>query len=95
MAHFVDIAFTLIAFGVPAYLVIRFGLIGAVVGALIFWLTLAFAGEVLPALDPGRSRLLDGFWLRVGWAAGLTYGALIYGARQLYSFWRSGRRPAS
>ncbi|MFL6230191.1 MAG: hypothetical protein ACJ741_15575 [Pyrinomonadaceae bacterium] len=94
MAHFIDIILTLIAFVVPAYLVVRFNLIGVLVGALIFWLTLIIAGEVLSALDPERGRLLDAVWLRAGYLASLIYCALIYGAKQLYSFWRAKSRRA-
>jgi len=94
MAHFLDTVLTLIALVVPVYLVVRLNLIGVVVGALWFWLTLVMAGELLSALDPERSRLLDAFWLQAGWLAGLFYGALIYGAKKLSSFWRAKRRPA-
>ena len=94
MACFLDTVLTLIALVVPVYLIIRLNLIGVVVGALCFWLTLVMAGEMLSALDPERSRLLDAFWLQAGWLAGLFYCALIYGAKKLCSFWRAKRRPA-
>lgn len=94
MTRLADTALTLFAFVIPAYLVIRFKLVGVLTGALIFWLTLMIAGEVLSALDPERPRLLDALWLRLGWLAGLIYCASIYGARQLYSYWRSKRRRA-
>ena len=94
MAHFIDTVLTLIASVVPVYLVIRLNLLGVVVGAIFFWLALVAAGEMLSALDPGRPPLLDAFWLRAGWLAGLLYCALIYGAKKLYSFWRAKRRPA-
>jgi hypothetical protein len=94
MAHIIDIVLLLIAFAVPAYLVVRFNLIGVLVGALIFWLTLIIAGEVLSALDSERGRLLDAVWLRAGWLASLIYCALIYGVKQLYSFWRAKSRRA-
>ena len=94
MTHLTDTVLTLVAFVVPAYLVVRLNLIGVVIGATFFWLTLVIAGEVLSALDPGRPRLLDAFWLRAGWLAGLSYCGLIYGAQRLYSSWRARRRPA-
>ena len=94
MTHFIDIVLTLLALTVPAYLAVRFNLIGVLAGGLLCWLTLLIAGEALSALDPGRSRLLDLFWLRVGWLAGLTYCASIYGVKRIYCYRRVRRRTA-
>ena len=94
MAHLIDNFLMLFALAAPACLVLRFNLAGAVVGALTLWLTLVFAGEVLSALDPGRSRLTDAVWVQAGWLASLIYCLLIYGAKQLYSFLRGRRRRA-
>ena len=87
LAHIVDHACLAVAYVLPVITVLRWNLIGVVIGTLVVWGSLAVAGPLISQLDPSRleggTAMLDVIWLLAGWIAGLLYCLLIYGSKRL------------
>jgi hypothetical protein len=93
-AQLVDVIFLLVALVVPVWLIIRFNIVGLILGALFFWVVLILCYELLNQLDPKRDRAIhDALWLGVGWFGGLMYCLPIYGIKCL-ALWLRRRRAA-
>ena len=81
---FVDQLCEAIALIVPIWFVLRYELIGILIGALIVWVVGVIAGEALSSLDPERDAgILDAIWLMFGWFGGLIYCGLIWAAKRI------------
>ena len=75
----VDKLCLLVATFLPVALVLRWNWLGVALGTVTVWGSLALAGFLLSALDPGRDAgILDGVWLIFGWLGGLLYCLAIY-----------------
>jgi len=87
LAHIVDHACLAVAYVLPVIAVLRWNMVGVVIGTLVVWGSLAIAGPLISELDPSRLRggtaMLDTIWLLGGWIAGLLYCLLIYGSKRL------------
>jgi hypothetical protein len=77
MAHFVDTFFCVVAVVVPPVLVFCMRRGGLICGALVGWLSLVAAGEVLRYSDPASRNELNGvfdlMWFALGWMFALLY----------------------
>ena len=86
-AHLVDGVCLAVALILPLCTVLLWNLRGVVLGALVFWASLAIAGPLISQLDPhrleGGTATLDTIWFLGGWIMGLLYCFLIYGAKRL------------
>jgi hypothetical protein len=91
----VDRLCLLVAVILPIPLVLRYNLIGVVLGTLVVWGSLFVAGLLLSALDPTRDAgILDGIWLLFGWLGGLMYCLPIYAVKRIViSLWRAAHGP--
>jgi len=85
---------TLIAFGLPAYLVLRAKRYGVPLGAGALWLLVFLCGEASPTwsrsfMQEHPAALEE--WLMGGWAFGLIYSFLLWLAKQTWLMFRRGR----
>jgi len=73
-----DIVVLVLTLAVPIYAVLRFNLIGIIIGSIYLWLMLIAEGDILSTYDHERGRILDYFWQYEGWIVGLVYCMVIY-----------------
>lgn len=70
LAHIVDYVCLTVAYILPVITVLRWNLVGVVIGTLVVWVSLAVAGPLISELDPSRlqggTAMLDTIWLLGG-----------------------------
>src|SRR5438105_11357364 len=81
-----DILLTAVVMAIPAYLVVRAGWRGFVVGVPFMWISAFLAGEIQRTDDLAGERFGLAVWIMIGWLVSLAYCGLIYGVRQLALF---------
>ena len=93
MTYFADTGVLVIAAIVSAALVLRFGVIGFLIGVVTVWALGILRIELLYRLDPQRdAAMLDAAWVAVlGWLVGVIWCAPFLAGRLLFR-WRRQRQ---
>lgn len=93
MVFFADTGVLVVAAIASAAIVLRFGVIGFVVGVVSIWAAGILRIELLYRIDPQRdTAMLDASWLVIlGWIVGVIWCAPFLVGRLLFR-WRRGRQ---
>lgn len=96
-AELVDITAISVAFLAPPLMIWRWRWRGAILGSLIFWLTIGAAGPLIAQLDPRRGpATLDTIWWLFGWIGGAAYSLMWLALRAgLTRLFRQHPRPTT
>ncbi len=92
MGYFADIGVLVLAAIISAALVLRFGVIGFVIGVVSVWALGILRIQLLYRIDPQRdAAMLDAAWVAVlGWIVGVLWCAPFLAGRLLFR-WRRRR----
>lgn len=79
-----DILLLVVAFGLPAYFVLRFSSAGLLLGSLTMWFAVAAVCEIHYASQAYPDRCATSVWLCVGWFLSLGYCLCLHAAQGAY-----------